>query len=183
MESISLMNKNRSFLTILILFLVIASLFTLDAITYAGPKYSEDYNNIKCTRIIDGDTIKLETGERVRFIGVDTPESRSNKKLKRDMLKSGQDAEVILQMGKEAGKFTKSLVEGKNVILEFDVQRTDKYGRLLAYVYLEDGTFVNAEIVKQGYASLMTIPPNIKYVELFQKLFKEARENNRGLWK
>ena len=177
------MNKKQSFLTILILFLAIASFFTLDAITYASSKDYGQYSNIKCTRVIDGDTIELETGERVRFIGVDTPESRSNKKLKRDMAKSGQDAGVILKMGKEAGKFTKSLVEGKNIRLELDVQKTDKYGRLLAYVYLEDGTFVNAEIVKQGYASPMTIPPNVKYAELFQKLYKEARENNRGLWK
>ncbi|MDI6606193.1 MAG: thermonuclease family protein, partial [Candidatus Omnitrophota bacterium] len=61
-------------------------------------------------------------------------------------------------------------------------QERDIYKRLLAYVYLEDGTFVNAQILKQGYASLMTIPPNVKYAELFLKLYREARENRRGLW-
>ena len=61
--------------------------------------------------------------------------------------------------------------------LEFDVEKQDKYKRLLAYVYLPDGTFVNAEIVKQGYASLMTYPPNIKYVDTFKKFYQEAREN------
>jgi len=63
------------------------------------------------------------------------------------------------------------------------VEKYDKYNRLLAYVYLKDGTFVNAEIVKQGYASLMTFPPNVKYADLFLKLYQEARKNKRGLWK
>jgi len=87
-----------------------------------------------------------------------------------------------LALGKRAHLFTKNLVEGKKVRLEFDVQKRDRYDRLLAYVYLEDGTFVNAEIVRQGYAQVMTIPPNVKYQELFLRLQKEARENGRGLW-
>jgi micrococcal nuclease len=75
-------------------------------------------------------------------------------------------------------------VEGKRVSLEFDVERYDKYDRLLAYVYIKDsGVFLNAEIVKEGYASLMTYPPNVKYADLFRKLYQEARENRRGLWK
>jgi len=69
------------------------------------------------------------------------------------------------------------------VYREFDVEKKDRYERLLAYVYLKDGTFLNAEIVKQGYASLMTYPPNVKYADDFVKLYREARENNRGLWK
>lgn len=72
-------------------------------------------------------------------------------------------------------------MEGKNVRLEFDVQQKDKYGRLLAYVYAGD-TFVNAELVKQGYAQITTYPPNVKYVNHFKKLEKEAREQGRGLW-
>jgi len=90
---------------------------------------------------------------------------------------------TIQELGKRAYEFTKKLVEGKRVSLEFDVERYDKYKRLLAYVYLKDGTFVNAEIVKQGYASLMTIPPNAKYSNLLLKLYQEARANKRGLWK
>ncbi|MFA5005554.1 MAG: thermonuclease family protein, partial [Candidatus Omnitrophota bacterium] len=74
------------------------------------------------------------------------------------------------------------LVEGKKVKLEFDIERRDRYGRLLAYAYLEDGTFVNAEIIRQGYASLMTYPPNVKYADMFLKLYQEARVNKRGLW-
>jgi micrococcal nuclease len=87
-------------------------------------------------------------------------------------------------MGKRAAEFTRNLVEGKRVRLEFDVERHDKYGRILAYVYLvDDGTFVNAKIIEEGYASLMTYPPNVKYADEFVKLYRQARENNLGLWK
>jgi micrococcal nuclease len=86
-------------------------------------------------------------------------------------------------MGQKSYEFTKKLVEGKRVRLEFDAERHDRYKRILAYVYLEDGTFVNAEIVAQGYASLLTYPPNVKYADLFLKLYQLARENKRGLWK
>lgn len=144
---------------------------------------SYDYSDILVQRAVDGDTLKLENGERVRLIGIDTPEMHESEKLQRDSRKSGQDEKIIKGMGKQAYEFTKNLVEGKRVRLEFDLERTDRYGRLLAYVYLKDGTFVNAEIVKQGYASLMTYAPNVKYVDLFRKLYAEARENQRGLWK
>jgi len=144
---------------------------------------SYNYDDILVTRAVDGDTLVLENGERVRLTGIDTPEIHESNKLYRDSRKSGQDLRTIKKMGQESFNFTKNLVEGKRVRLEFDVEKTDRYKRLLAYVYLKDGTFVNAEIVRQGYASLMTYPPNVKYADLFAKLYKEARENNRGLWK
>ncbi len=144
---------------------------------------SYDYSDILVSRVVDGDTLKLENGERVRLIGIDTPELHESQKLDRDSQRSGQDKKLIQGMGKQAYEFTKNLVEGKHVRLEFDLERNDRYGRLLAYVYLQDGTFVNAEIIKQGYASLMTYAPNVKYVDLFRKLYTEARENRRGLWK
>jgi micrococcal nuclease len=143
---------------------------------------SYNYADILVKRVVDGDTIQLETGERVRLIGIDTPEMHESNKLYRDSRKTNQDVQTIKEMGTRAYQFTKALIEGKRVRLEFDVEKHDKYDRLLAYVYLKDGTFVNAEIVKQGYASLMTIPPNVKYAELFSKLYREARENRRGLW-
>ena len=142
-----------------------------------------NYDDILVVRAVDGDTLKLENGERVRLIGIDTPEMHESAKLYRDSKKSGQDVKVIQALGRKAYDFTRELVEGKRVRLEFDVEKQDKYKRLLAYVYLPDGLFVNAEIVKQGYASLMTYPPNIKYVDTFKKLYQEARENKRGLWK
>jgi micrococcal nuclease len=120
-------------------------------------------------QVIDGDTVKLSTGERVRYIGVDTPELHHPRK-------------PVEFYAREAKEFNRRLVEGKRVRLEFDVQRYDRYGRLLAYVYLEDGTFVNAELLRQGYAQLLTIPPNVKYANMFLELQRQARENRRGLW-
>ena len=143
---------------------------------------SYDYNDILVKRVVDGDTLQLVNGERVRLIGIDTPEMHESSKLYRDSQRSGRDVFAIKELGRRAFEFTKKLVEGKRVSLEFDVEKHDKYGRILAYVYLKDGTFVNAEIVKQGYASLMTIPANVKYADLFRRLYQEARMNKRGLW-
>ncbi|MCX5712702.1 MAG: thermonuclease family protein [Candidatus Omnitrophica bacterium] len=145
---------------------------------------SYDYADIMVKRVVDGDTLLLENGSRARLIGVDTPELHESEKLYRDSKRSGEDVSTIKKLGQQAYEFTRGLVEGKRVALEFDAEKYDKYNRLLAYVFLKkDGTFVNAEIVKQGYASLMTIPPNVKYAEQFKQLYKEARENKRGLWK
>ena len=120
-------------------------------------------------RAVDGDTVVLVGGERVRYIGVDTPELHHPRK-------------PVQPYAREAAEFNRRLVEGKKVRLEMDVEHRDKYGRLLAYVYLEDGRFVNAELLKEGYAQLLTIPPNVRYVDLFIGLQKQARENKRGLW-
>lgn len=120
-------------------------------------------------RVIDGDTVVLAGGERVRYIGVDTPELHHPKK-------------KVQPYAREATEFNRRLVEGQKVRLELDVDRRDKYGRLLAYVYLEDGRFVNAELLKEGYAQLLTIPPNVRYVDLFVGLQKQARDAKRGLW-
>ncbi len=180
------------FLTVLLNLFISFSLYSSESLkTYHSENgkfsipfgKSYDYTNIYVKRAVDGDTLLLETGERVRLIGIDTPEMHESSKLYRDSQRTKQDVATIQKMGKRAYEFTKKLVEGKRVSLEFDVEKYDKYDRLLAYVYLKDGTFVNAEIVKQGCASLMTIPPNVKYADLFLKLYQEARENRRGLWK
>jgi micrococcal nuclease len=131
-----------------------------------SPSFAQTY---KVKRVIDGDTLILVNGERVRLIGVDTPETKHPKK-------------PVQRFGKEAYFFTKKMVEGKEVKLEYDWQRRDKYNRLLAYVYLLDGTFLNAEIIKQGYGFAYTRFP-FKYLQEFRKYEKEARENKRGLWK
>lgn len=121
-------------------------------------------------RVVDGDTVALVGGEKVRYIGVDTPELQHHPKKKAQ------------PYAREATEFNRRLVEGKKVRLEMDVERRDKYNRLLAYVYLEDGRFVNAELLKEGYAQLLTIPPNVRYVDLFTGLQKQARDAKRGLW-
>lgn len=121
-----------------------------------------------CTKVIDGDTIILDGTEKVRLIGIDTPETKHPKK-------------PVEYFGKEATAFTKRMVEGKKVRLEYDQQRIDKYGRTLAYIYLEDGTFLNAEIIKQGYGFAYTKFP-FKYLTEFREHEKMAREQNKGLW-
>ena len=121
-----------------------------------------------CARVIDGDTIVLSNGEKVRLIGVDTPETKHSQK-------------PVEYYGKEATAFTKRMVGGKVVKLKYDVQRRDEYDRLLAYVYLMNGTFLNAEIIKQGYGHAYTRFP-FKYMEQFKQYEKEAREAKRGLW-
>src|SRR5690606_13818459 len=108
---------------------------------------------------------------KIRLIGIDTPETRNSANKK------------IGYFGKEATQFMISLVANKKVKLEYDVNRFDRYQRTLAYVYLEDGTFVNAEMVKNGYAMVMTIPPNVKFADKFVQLEREARESKKGLWR
>jgi len=145
-----------------------------------GKKY--DYSDILVTRVVDGDTIELENKERVRLIGIDTPEARYSRKLERDAKRTKANCEAIMAMGKKATAFTKSLVEGKRVKLEFDAEKKDRYDRLLAYVYLPDGRLLNAELLREGYAQIYTFVPNVKHVELFRALQEEARENERGFW-
>jgi len=188
-------------------------LTTLSILLIATASYAQTYT---VERVIDGDTIKLTNGERVRLIGIDTPESEPNAKAMRDSERTGKDLMTIYKMGQEVTEFVKGLgLEGKEVRLEFDVQKRDKNGWLLAYIFTggttvqEDnceklegymGTvmlpdkifyyvdckqyvFINATLVASGYASPMTIPPNVKYADLFKELYEEAREQKRGLWR
>lgn len=117
-------------------------------------------------RVVDGDTIVVEIDgrrERVRYIGIDTPEMNDNR-------------EAILARAREATEANELLVGGKSVRLEFDVQRRDKYGRLLAYVWVDD-TLVNEELVRGGFARLLTIPPNVKYADRLAAALRAARES------
>ncbi|MGC1240525.1 MAG: thermonuclease family protein [Chryseosolibacter sp.] len=128
----------------------------------------------KVIKVVDGDTFWIddgtEKGRKVRLIGVDAPESR----------RTGRKEAGYY--GKESKDFLARLLSGNEVRIEYDVDPTDRYGRALAYVYLEDGTFVNAELVKQGFAMVMTVPPNVKFADEFVRHQKNAREHQRGLW-
>lgn len=123
-------------------------------------------------RVVDGDTIELEDGRRVRYIGIDTPETVDPRR-------------EVGCFGKEASDQNKDLVEGKTVILVKDVSDTDKYNRLLRYVYLEEERgllFVNDYLVRQGFAKASAYPPDVRFTEQFRLAEREAREANRGLW-
>ena len=162
--------------------LIISFAFILTLLT--SPLHAQQTTTV--TRIVDGDTLKvfyLEGEESIRLIGIDTPESRVNKKTKKDAKRSGQDVETIIAMGKRATEYVESLVKpGGLITIEFDVQERDRYKRLLGYVYLSNGNMLNEEIVKAGYASVMTIPPNVKYKDRFLIAYQEARERKVGLW-
>jgi micrococcal nuclease len=129
---------------------------------------SEPFESFKVTRVVDGDTIEIEGGEKVRYIGIDTPETVDPRK-------------PVQCFGIEASKKNKELVEGKIVRLEKDITDRDKYSRLLRYVWVDD-LFVNLELIKQGFASSYAYPPDIKYQKEFLEAEREAREAERGLW-
>lgn len=138
-------------------------------------KVTPQPETFKVSQVIDGDTIQLEDGRRVRYIGIDAPETV-------DLPAGRQGPRKEVQcFGQEAARKNKELVEGREVRLEKDISETDKYDRLLRYVYL-DRVFVNDYLVRQGYAYAATFPPDVKYQEQFLEAQTEARENNRGLW-
>ncbi len=124
--------------------------------------------------VIDGDTVELSNGTHLRYIGINTPEVR-----RRSGDRWIKDPEPYAEAATERNR---EWVEGKRVQLEFDVQSKDRYGRLLAYVYVSE-VMVNAELVREGFAQPMTIPPNVAHADLFKQLAREARETKRGLWK
>ncbi len=135
------------------------------------------------TKVIDGDTFKMSDGSKVRLIGIDTPEKFDSDKLDRESDISGRDKETIKKLGEAASEYVRKLVEGKRVTLvsETGYEDLDKYNRLLRYVYLEDGTFVNARIIEDGYANVYNAA-QVSKINEFRRLEREARENKRGLW-
>lgn len=122
---------------------------------------------VRVTRVIDGDTIEVEGGKRVRYIGIDTPE------LTGDLARRC--------FGKEAREKNRELVEGKTVRMVKDISETDRFGRLLRYVYVGE-VFVNETLIREGYAVSATFLPDVTQQELLREAENEAREQNRGLW-
>ncbi|MFH0985048.1 MAG: thermonuclease family protein [Candidatus Omnitrophota bacterium] len=175
------------------------------AIFFILPHVAFSEEPLSVSRVVEGDILELSNGEKVSLIGVDTPESSNNFKLWRDARNTGQDTKEILAKGQEAAEFTWKLVEGRPIRFEYDVERKDKYGRTLAYAFIQMGgpqgnyeapaeyeitkmegviyIFLNATLAKAGYAQVVTLSSNVKYLELFVKLEKEALEQKRGLWR
>lgn len=152
------------------LFLLLLILFSLKF----NAQISGKFYSIK--RVSDGDTVVIQDGSdnqyKIRFVGIDAPESRN----------VGNRKQVQV-FGSEAKNHLKKLLFNKKIRLEFDVQKIDRYGRTLAYVYLENGVFLNQYLVQKGYARMATFPPNIKYVDIFRKSEEKARKNKLGMWK
>jgi micrococcal nuclease len=147
--------------------LALASLLAACTASQAGPTLEGTV-----VRVVDGDTIHVRLGERiekVRYIGVNTPEIHHPRK-------------GVEPGGREARLVNLDLVLGRRVRLDTDVQTRDRYGRLLAYVWIGD-LMVNAEMVRRGYAQVMTVPPNVRHQALFLKLQRDAREAGRGRWR
>ena len=123
-------------------------------------------------RVVDADTIELSSKQKVRYIGINAPETKHPTK-------------EVECFGKVASLKNKELTEGKEIRLEKDISETDRYGRLLRYVYVirdNEEIFINEYLVREGYAKASSYPPDIKYQELFKQAENEARELNKGLW-
>jgi micrococcal nuclease len=149
-----------------------AGLATSKAERASWPDPPKDAVPVRVQRVTDGDTFVATVKgrrERIRIIGVDTPESVDPRRPDEPF-------------GEEASNFAKRYLDGATVRLAGDVEPRDRYGRMLAYVWLEDGTFWNALLAAEGYAQQLTIPPNVTYAGLFRRLVSEARRSNRGLW-
>ncbi|MGC6588089.1 thermonuclease family protein [Paenibacillus sp. Dod16] len=125
------------------------------------------YELTTVTRIVDGDTFETESGQKVRLVGVNTPESFGK----------------VEFFGKEASNFSHERLNGKTVYMFQDTGDKDRYGRLLRYIFIEnEKTMYNEILLIEGYANTMTVPPNVMYSKKFVELEREARENNKGLW-
>jgi micrococcal nuclease len=130
-----------------------------------------DGDDVTVDRVVDGDTLVVSGGRRVRLIGVDTPET--------------EHPSVDVQcFGREASAFLADLLpRGTAVRLVYDLERTDRYDRTLAYVYRRsDGAFVNGELVRRGFALVATVPPNVRHADELVAWQRDAREHGRGLW-
>lgn len=170
----------RRFLICLLLVFTVSILYSIPySVNERGltskrtPAFSDSL--LKVIKVVDGDTFWAEDRFakkiKIRLIGIDAPELRKSFKKEAGFY------------GREAKAYLAKRILGKTVKLEFDIARKDRYGRTLAYAYLPDGTFVNAELIKNGYAIIMTVLPNVRYADEFRRLQQEARKNNRGLWK
>ncbi|MFA6636562.1 MAG: thermonuclease family protein [Candidatus Omnitrophota bacterium] len=165
--------KRHLKLTFITAALIATGLILLAAGCQGEAELSENNGLYRSRQVIDGDTIELSSGQRVRYIGIDTPEIR-----KKEGEKWVYRPEVY---GVEAKNRNASLVSGKALKLEFDVEKEDRYGRYLAYVYSGDA-MVNSLLVREGFATVYTFPPNVKHYKELVMDQQEAFVLRRGLW-
>ncbi len=149
--------------------LTLTLILVLLACGLASPAADADSPPVKVRWVDDGDTIVVAGGDRVRYLGINTPEVAHKDK-------PGEP------FGDEAKAFNKKLVQGRWINLELDEQQRDHYGRLLAYVFLADGTFVNGELVRQGYAHLLRKQSKLRYWKRLLALQRQALKEKKGMW-
>lgn len=135
------------------------------------------------TRVIDGDSLELDGGVKVRLLGIDTPESAENNALYQDLGRMGgvADKYELMALGKEASGYAVSRALGKRCWLEYEGGEEDMYGRVLAYVHLEDGSILNEEMLHQGYAKVY-LSSNFKYKQRYIRLQMAAMARRNGFW-
>lgn len=161
-------------------------------------------------RIMSADTFELESGKKIRLIGVDAPENESSRKAREDARRTGQSLDALLKRGEAATEWVKQRLEGKKIFLKYDKKREGDRGKEFVYAFLYDVTlfsgnivererfnvqfewwkapekeryvFINGTIIRGGYATSVRTPPNIKYADRFERAFWEAKENSDGLW-
>lgn len=129
----------------------------------------EQLAGVLVAQVLDGDTVVLEDGRKVRLLGIDAPE----------LEKEGKPAEFLAHKAKAA---LREWAQGKRVRLEYDELRYDRYGRTLAHLFLPDGTHLNRELVRQGLARVYVIPPNVRYRDELLAAQREAIQGPRGIW-
>ena len=166
-----------------------ATLIVVAIVALATPHAEETgaaKDAVTIVHVIDGDTfvVKIDGGkEHLRLIGIDTPERESNRKAAFDAERMKKSVEQIRALGDRSYRYTKRLLESSPIVrVEFDVKKRDKYGRLLGYLYLADGSMLNERIVADGFGRLMTTPPNVRHVERFRRAVDDARRERKGLW-
>lgn len=137
--------------------------------------------------VLDGDTLLVRVEgriEKVRLIGIDAPEAVVDDKALIDAEHSHQDVQSIVKLGRLASQYTRSIVTPGTILhITFDRQRTDRYGRLLGYVFLPDNSMLNERIVADGYAAMRTFHPNTKFEDRFDRAYRAAQAQQKGLWK
>ena len=133
-------------------------------------------------RVYNADLLRLKEDEKLVLAGIDTPEYFLNRKQYRDASRAKIELKTMRWAGKQAHKFAKNLVQGKKITVKNAEPSRDSRNRLIGYAYLQDGTFVNAELVKAGYARVADRPGQDEHREELLKLQEEARKDNRGLW-
>ncbi len=185
--------------------LLLGLFFVLPGVMPVSPCQASD--SFTVTSVIDGETLKLSNGEKIRLIGIDVPASSRNVKLRNDIKNTGKDAPTLMASGKNAAKFLRKLIKNEKIVLEYGAGEKEKSGRRWAYVYFyldphlnmeipgewyaelvpatkerQLRVFLNATLIRQGHVLMKIVPPNVKYQELFSKLQEEAKTQKRGLW-